>query len=123
MIIKNPVHFAVALKYDETTPTPVILAMGRGHLAQEILKIGVRQEIQVIEHAFLARALFFSGQIGKEIASELYIAIAAVLAFVYRVERRRGPFPESDIPSEMTRDRQKYLDRKRMSKGNRVLVR
>lgn len=105
VIIKNPVHFAVALKYDETTPTPVILAMGRGHLAQEILKIGVRQEIQVIEHAFLARALFFSGQIGKEIASELYIAIAAVLAFVYRVERNEEvSFPEIDIPSEMIFD-------------------
>lgn len=105
VIIKNPVHFAVALKYDETTPTPVILAMGRGHLAQEILKIGAKQEVQIIEHAFLARALFFSGQIGKEIASELYIAIAAVLAFVYRVERNEDvSFPEIDIPSEMIFD-------------------
>ena len=105
VIIKNPVHFAVALKYDETTPTPVILAMGRGHLAQEILKIGAKQEIQIIEHAFLARALFFSGQIGKEIASELYIAIAAVLAFVYRLERNEEvSFPEIDIPSEMIFD-------------------
>ena len=105
VIIKNPVHFAVALKYDETTPTPVILAMGRGHLAQEILKIGVKQEIQIIEHAFLARALFFTGQIGKEIASELYVAIAAVLAFVYRLERNEEvSFPEIDIPSEMIFD-------------------
>ena len=105
VIIKNPVHFAVALKYDESTPTPVILAMGRGHLAQEILKIGAKQEIQIIEHAFLARALFFSGQIGKEIASELYIAIAAVLAFVYRLERNEEvSFPEIDIPSEMIFD-------------------
>ena len=105
VIIKNPVHFAVALKYDETTPTPVILAMGRGHLAQEILKIGAKQEIQIVEHAFLARALFFSGQIGKEIASELYIAIAAVLAFVYRLERNEEvSFPEIDIPSEMIFD-------------------
>ena len=105
VIIKNPVHFAVALKYDESTPTPIILAMGRGHLAQEILKIGAKQDIQIIEHAFLARALFFSGQIGKEIASELYVAIAAVLAFVYRLERNEEvSFPEIDIPSELIFD-------------------
>ena len=93
--------------------------MGEGHHAWEILKIGVKQEIQIIEHAFLARALFFSGQIGKEIASELYIAIAAVLAFVYRVEHNEEvSFPEIDIPSEMIFDEtgKKYLDRKRMSK-------
>jgi len=105
VIIKNPVHFAVALKYDESTPTPIILAMGRGHLAQEILKIGAKQDIQIIEHAFLARALFFTGQIGKEIASELYVAIAAVLAFVYRLERNEEvSFPEIDIPSELIFD-------------------
>jgi len=105
VIIKNPVHFAVALKYDESTPTPIILAMGRGHLAQEILKIGAKQDIQIIEHAFLARALFFSGQIGKEIANELYVAIAAVLAFVYRLERNEEvSFPEIDIPSELIFD-------------------
>jgi len=105
VIIKNPVHFAVALKYDASTPTPIILAMGRGHLAQEILKIGAKQDIQIIEHAFLARALFFTGQIGKEIASELYVAIAAVLAFVYRLERNEEvSFPEIDIPSELIFD-------------------
>jgi flagellar biosynthetic protein FlhB len=105
VIIRNPIHFAVALKYDASTPTPVILAMGRGHLARSILEIGEREGIQIIEHAFLARALFFSGQIGKEIASELYIAIAAVLAFVYRLERNEEvAFPELEIPREMIFD-------------------
>ena len=105
VIIKNPVHFAVALKYDESTPTPVILAMGRGHLAQEILKIAAKQDIQIVEHVFLARALFFTGQIGKEIASELYVAIAAILAFVYRLERNEEvSLPEIDVPSDLIFD-------------------
>ncbi|MEK9691780.1 MAG: EscU/YscU/HrcU family type III secretion system export apparatus switch protein [Rhodospirillaceae bacterium] len=105
VIIRNPTHFAVALKYDETTPTPIIIAMGRGYLAQNIVDIGEKEGIQVVEHAFLARALFFSGQIGKEIASELYVAIAAVLAFVYRLERQEEvPFPDLEIPPEMIFD-------------------
>tara|TARA_B100000886_G_scaffold338187_1_gene300485 strand:- start:2424 stop:3569 length:1146 start_codon:yes stop_codon:yes gene_type:complete len=105
IIIKNPVHFAVALKYDETTPTPIIIAMGRGHIAKNIIAIGEKEGIKVIEHVFLARALFFSGEIGKEIASELYIAIAAVLAFVYRLERNEDvPFPEFEIPPELIFD-------------------
>jgi len=105
-IITNPTHFAVALKYEVGSPgAPLILAMGRGHLALEIISIGKSSGITVFQNELLARALFFGGEAGAEIPPALYNAVAAVLAFIYRINREADvEEPFIDIPDEMRFD-------------------
>ena len=89
VVVTNPTHFAVALKYDESThDAPVVLAKGADYLAGKIRRIAEEEKIPVIENKLLARALYQKGQVGQEIPLELYQAVAEVLAIVYRMEGR-----------------------------------
>jgi flagellar biosynthetic protein FlhB len=105
-IITNPIHFAVALKYEVgTVGAPIILAMGRGYQAQEIISIGKEAGVTVFENELLARALFFAGQIGEEIPTPLFTAVAAILAFIYRLNK--GDVvdkPEVELPADLIFD-------------------
>ncbi len=105
-IITNPTHFAVALRYvpgEQNAPT--IVAMGRGRIAEEIIKRGTEAQITVFQSPLLARALFFTGEIGQEISDLLFTPIAAVLAYIYRVDRGEDPeTPEFEIPEELQFD-------------------
>jgi flagellar biosynthetic protein FlhB len=79
--------------------------MGRGHLALEIISIGKSSGITVFQNELLARALFFGGEAGAEIPPALYNAVAAVLAFIYRINREADvEEPFIDIPDEMRFD-------------------
>jgi flagellar biosynthesis protein FlhB len=100
-IITNPTHFAIALRYAPgDTRAPVILAMGKGAMAHEIMKRGRKAGVNVLCIPMLARALYFTGEIGTEISEQLYAAVAAVLAHVYRVERGEGSaLPEVEVPT------------------------
>ena len=105
-IITNPTHFAVALKYEVGTEgAPMILAMGRGNQEQEIIKIGKDAGVTVFRNELLARALYFAGQICDEIPGPLYTAVAAVLAFIYRLnnDEQVDP-PYVDLPEDMRFD-------------------
>ena len=105
-IITNPTHFAVALRYvpgEQNAPT--IVAMGRGRIAEEIIKRGTEAQITVFQSPLLARALFFTGEIWQEISDLLFTPIAAVLAYIYRVDRGEDPeTPEFEIPEELQFD-------------------
>lgn len=105
-IITNPIHFAVALKYEiGASGAPTILAMGRGHQAQEIIKIGKEAGVTVFSNELLARALFFAGRIGDEIPPPLYTAVAAVLAFIYQLNKgEQVDAPDVELPEEMLFD-------------------
>jgi flagellar biosynthetic protein FlhB len=105
-IITNPTHFAVALKYEVGSPgAPMILAMGRGLQAQEIMEIGNTAGVTIFRNELLARALFFAGEIGEEIPPPLYAAVAAVLAFIYRLNKEEDvEAPEVDLPEDMLFD-------------------
>ena len=94
---------AVALKYDVgERGAPVILAMGRGKLAEEIIEIGSKESIAIFQSPFLARALFFTGNIGEEISEELLNAVAAVLAFIFRLANGEDvSAPEIDVPENL----------------------
>lgn len=90
VIITNPTHFAVALKYDpETMPVPVIVAMGQDHMAFKIREVAREAEVEIFEAPPLARALFAQGKIGQEIPAGLFYAVAQVLAFIFQLQQAR----------------------------------
>lgn len=105
-IITNPTHFAVALKYEVgTVGAPTILAMGRGHFAQEIISTGRDAGVTIFRNELLARALFFAGQVGEEIPAPLFSAVAGVLAFIYRLNKEEEvDAPEVELPEDMRFD-------------------
>ncbi|WP_250278435.1 flagellar biosynthesis protein FlhB [[Clostridium] colinum] len=87
VVITNPTHFAVAIKYDrEKEGAPVVLAKGVDHLAQKIKNVAKENKVEIVENKPLARALYSTVDVGKEIPPELYQAVAEVLAFVYKLK-------------------------------------
>lgn len=90
VVVTNPTHFAVALRYDrKTMKAPRIVAKGTRLNAQRIKEIARQHRVPTIENKPLARLLFKHGRVGGEIPAELYAAVAEVLAWVYRVNRYR----------------------------------
>ncbi len=93
VVITNPTHIAVALKYDANTmAAPTVVAMGQGYLAQKIREIAREHDIVVVENKPLARALFETAEVDEAIPADLYQAVAEVLAFVYRLRKTRFNF-------------------------------
>ena len=85
VVVTNPTHIAVALKYDPTTgEAPVVLAMGQRKVAERIKAIAAEAGVPMVENRPLARAMLASCRVGIPIPAELYIAVAEVLAFVIR---------------------------------------
>lgn len=88
VVVTNPTHIAVALKYDrDTMKAPKVLAKGQGFIAEKIKEIARESGVPVLERKPLARALFKSVDVGGEIPYDLFKAVAKVLAFVYRLKR------------------------------------
>jgi flagellar biosynthetic protein FlhB len=91
VVIVNPVHIAIALKYDPAVaPAPYVLAVGRRKIAERIKQLAYDAEVPVVENIPLARSLVASVKVGTMIPSELYLAVAEVLAFVIRQRQRAG---------------------------------
>lgn len=91
VVIRNPTHFAVALVYErDAMAAPRVVAKGRNALALRILEIARGAEVPIVEDPPLARVLYRTAKVGKEIPVALYQAIAEVLAHVYRLDRRRA---------------------------------
>lgn len=86
VIVTNPTHFAVALKYESDMAAPVVVAKGRDLLAQKIKEIGRDNGVMIIENKPLAQALFKSVEVGDAIPSKLYQAVAELLALVFRAQ-------------------------------------
>jgi len=86
VVIMNPTHYAIALAYTAELPAPVLIAKGRDRLALEIKDIARWHEIPMVENPPLAHALYRAASVGDSIPSRLYVAVAEVLAFVYRVQ-------------------------------------
>lgn len=105
-IITNPTHFAVALRYiPGEMRAPVILAMGKGPMALDIMERGKKAQITVLQVPPLARALYFTGDIGAEISEHLYSAVAVILAHIYRLDRGMwAETPDIDLPEELRLD-------------------
>jgi len=90
VIVVNPTHIAVALRYDrKTMRAPKIVAKGIRLNAQKIRELGEQHQIPVVQNIPLARMLFKHGRVGSEVPAQLYSAVAEVLAWVYRINRYR----------------------------------
>ena len=102
-VITNPTHFAIALKYEVGSKgAPIILALGKGPMAKAIMERAEQANITLFRSPLLARALFFTGEIGQEISDKLYTAVAVALAYIFKIDR--GEFasePEIIVPEEM----------------------
>ena len=91
VIITNPTHLAVALRYDaKAMGAPVVVAKGAGFVAEKIREIGRQHGVMIVENKLVARTLFKLVEVGREVPEDLYRAVAEILAFVYRV---RGKLP------------------------------
>lgn len=86
VVITNPTHFAVALKYEMSMDAPVVVAKGQNLLALEIKEIARWHGITVLENPPLAQTLYRSVEVGQAIPAELYAVIAEILAFVFRTQ-------------------------------------
>ena len=106
VIITNPTHFAVALKYaPDMRDTPYIIAMGKGPMALRIIDEADKANISRVRSPLLARALFFTGDIGADVAEDLFSAVASVLAYVLQLERGANPsFENPEIPNDLLYD-------------------
>ncbi len=88
VIVTNPTHIAVALKYDETMVAPKVLAKGADAIAEKIRAIAREHGIPIVENKPLARTMFKTIKIGQAIPRELYTAVAEVLSYVYRLKKK-----------------------------------
>lgn len=89
VIITNPTHFAVAIKYDsKVSKAPIVIAKGEDYLAAKIKEVAKEHHIEIVENKPLARMLYANVKIGAEIPPELYQAVAEVLAMVYNLKNK-----------------------------------
>jgi flagellar biosynthetic protein FlhB len=88
VVITNPTHYAIALKYDTERGAPTVVAKGVDLLALRIREIAEESGVQRVENRPLARELYSNVEVGHVIPAELYAAVAEVLAYVYRAEER-----------------------------------
>jgi flagellar biosynthesis protein FlhB len=105
VIITNPTHFAVALRYDEKKMrAPIVVAKGTELVALKIREIATENNIPIVEAPPLARALFKSVDLGREVPAALYVTVAQVLTYVYqlRAARERGAAPPPPPQFEQT---------------------
>jgi flagellar biosynthesis protein FlhB len=86
VVITNPTHFAVALKYEMSMNAPIVVAKGQNLLAQEIKEIARWHGITVLENPPLAQALYRTVEVGQAIPADLYAVVAEILAFVFRAQ-------------------------------------
>lgn len=88
VVITNPTHFAVALKYDaEKHSAPVVTAKGTDFLANKIKEKAREHGVEIVENKALARMLYYNVDVDKEIPPELYKAVADILAYVYSLKK------------------------------------
>jgi flagellar biosynthetic protein FlhB len=91
VVVTNPTHFAVALRYDATEMgAPRVVAKGAGELALRIKEIARKNGVPLVERRALARALYRTVKVGDEIPSAMYRAVAEILAYIYALQAQRA---------------------------------
>lgn len=104
VIVTNPSHYSVALKYDQLgSAAPIVVALGADLVALQIRKVANAHDVPILESPALARALYHSSELNQEIPAGLYMAVAQVLAYIYQLRNYRSngglePQLSTDIP-------------------------
>ena len=109
LVVMNPTHYAVALKYDEgSMAAPKVVAKGTDLLAMRIRDLAQASKVPVLQSPMLARALYAHAELDREIPAALFAAVAQVLAYVYQLKAAmagRGPapaeLPDPQVPAEL----------------------
>ena len=108
MVLTNPTHFAVALRYrPEVDAAPVVLAKGRGATAEAIRELAGEHNVPLLSYPQLTRALYYTSRPGQIIREDLYMAVAAILAFVFNLDQALASGqaqPEVEVPAGMRFD-------------------
>jgi flagellar biosynthetic protein FlhB len=95
VVVTNPTHFAIALKYDsDTMHAPRVVAKGTDLLAMQIRQVAIENGIPILERPPLARALYRLVDVGHEIPEQFYAAVAEILAYVYELSGRASRRPQ-----------------------------
>ena len=119
VILTNPTHFAIALRYRPgIDAAPVVVARGRGEVALAIKALGKERGVPTLEYPQLTRAIYFTSRAGRTISEDLYIAVAAILAFVFQLDQalaQRASLPRVEVPSD-----KRFDEHGRRGKGSRV---
>lgn len=98
VVLTNPTHFAVALRYrPDVDAAPVIVARGRGLVAEVIRELASELQVPILSYPSVARGIYFTGKVGHPIRTDLYVAVATILAFVLRVGQQMQQ-PEVEAP-------------------------
>ena len=105
-IITNPTHFAVALKYEVgEASAPIVICKGKDKIAEKIIEKGKEHNIGTMQSPKLARAIYFTSEIGDEIMNQLYSAVAMALAYIFKVDKgEEVEKPEIELPNELVFD-------------------
>ena len=104
MVLVNPIHYAVAIKYDgEKGGAPRVLAKGTDLIGLKIREIAAHHKGHILSEQSLTRAIYFSTEIGQEIPCALYVVVAQVLAYIFQVDRSNkyggpGPLKPENLP-------------------------
>lgn len=102
VVVTNPTHYAVALRYEREERAPTVVAKGVDHIAEAIRELAREHDVECLEAPPLARALYGSTEIGQEIPASLFVAVAQVLAYVYQLKDvgagTPAPTPPTDLP-------------------------
>lgn len=102
VILTNPTRFAIALRYRPGIDfAPIVAARGRGEIAQSIKLLAKENGIPTLEYPQLTRAIYYTSRAGRTISEDLYVAVAAILAFVFQLDRAMAkdiPQPVVDVP-------------------------
>lgn len=112
VVLTNPTHFAVALRYEQgRDQVPVVVAKGRGVVALAIRELAAETKLPVLEYPALARAVYYTSKEGQEVRDDLYLAIATVLAFVFKLNHEAGGSqPPIDVPASARFDENGILE-------------
>lgn len=112
VVVTNPTHYAVAIKYDQATMrAPIVVAKGADLIAQQIRNVGTINDVPIVSAPPLARSLYYSVKLNAEIPGGLYLAVAQLLAYVYQLNEIIGRYakkpdvPDFPIPDELKRDK------------------
>jgi flagellar biosynthetic protein FlhB len=104
VIVTNPTHYAIALRYDQDNMlAPEVVAKGSGEIAANIRRVGLEHEVPMVESPMLARAIYFNTELGDAIPAGLYLAVAKILAYVFqlRIYRKDGGM-KPEVPDDLS---------------------